>query len=330
MIYRAAVIGCGKIGTTNSLDPLIKGVCSHAGAYMACPQTELVAVCDVDRSRAEACGKQWGIKSVYSDPGQLIQEIQPEIISICSPNETHGEMLSRALASNSTRGVITEKPLTLHVPEAARLVRLAEDRNIHLAVNYSRRYSKGHAEMRAFIHSDALGKVQTVTGYYTKGIFHNGTHWLDLAHWMFGDVKQVTAFNLRNRQELDCQLDASMVFESGATAFLQGLDPSAYALFEMDVLGTKGRVRVTQEGHQIEYFAVVDSPHYSGFSTVRSIGQKNGEMENNLLNAVEDLVNSITEKRNPSCTGTDGLKALVVASSLMKSGMENRSIIISE
>ncbi len=33
------------------------------------------------------------------------------------------------------------------------------------------------------IQSGSLGTIQTVHGYYGKGLWHNGTHWLDLARW---------------------------------------------------------------------------------------------------------------------------------------------------
>ena len=45
---RTAVIGCGKVGQT------------HVQALAALPQSELVAVCDVDLTRAEALGAPYG------------------------------------------------------------------------------------------------------------------------------------------------------------------------------------------------------------------------------------------------------------------------------
>jgi hypothetical protein len=51
--YRAAVVGCGRIGSTLADDPLLAGdVMTHAEAYVVCPDTELVAVVDTDQRRA--------------------------------------------------------------------------------------------------------------------------------------------------------------------------------------------------------------------------------------------------------------------------------------
>ena len=67
MPYRAAVIGCGKIGSEYADDPRIRDIYTHAGAYTACPDTELVAVCDIDPARAKRCADRWGVRSSFVD-----------------------------------------------------------------------------------------------------------------------------------------------------------------------------------------------------------------------------------------------------------------------
>ncbi|MGN6561640.1 MAG: Gfo/Idh/MocA family oxidoreductase, partial [Thermomicrobiales bacterium] len=53
MTIRVAIVGAGNIGKT------------HARVYQANPLAELVAICDIDRARADAAAAEFGIKAYY-------------------------------------------------------------------------------------------------------------------------------------------------------------------------------------------------------------------------------------------------------------------------
>lgn len=322
MAYRAALIGCGNIGSLYAEDPLVKGIYTHAGAYAACPEIELVAVCDANSEKAQMCAKRWNVASVYSDAAQLIQEQKPEIVSVCTPDATHAEIIERALNAPSTRAILAEKPLALDEKKAAYLVQLAKERGILLAVNYSRRYSSGHARIKKLITEGELGSIQSVLGFYTKGVLHNGTHWFDLARWLIGEVESVQGFSVGSFSE-DATVNASLTFKNGAVGFLQGLDANAFSLFEMDILGTLGRIRLIDSGHRIECFKVSDSPYYTGYQTVIKTTEYDGELADTVLNAVMDLVFCLENGKEPQCSGLDGVAALRIAAASMKSAQQN-------
>lgn len=212
-----------------------------------------------------------------------------------------------------------EKPLSLDVREARQLVELANSRGVVLAVNYCRRYSAGHRRIRDLIQAEALGPIQRIAGYYTKGLFHNGTHWIDLARWLFGEIESVHGHCLRGWDGSDGQADAVLRFRTGAVGFLMGLDAEAFSLFEMDIVGTRQRVRVTDSGYRLECFEVGESPYFTGYRTLLKSWDADGDMEDTLLHAVADLVWSLRENRTPECSGADGLAALEVAAAVVES-----------
>lgn len=227
-MYRAAIIGCGKIGIINNEDPLIKGIYSHAGAYYACKKTELVAVCDIDREKAYNAAQRWNCK-FYTDLLILLQEQKPEIISICTPDITHASILEAILNNGYPKAILIEKPLALDPIKGEHLVHLAIQKNIMVAVNYSRRFCENHQKIYNIIHSGQLGTIQKVSGYYTKGIYHNGSHWLDLAVWLISNVTTVQGYP--SQTEIcgdDPTIDASLKFKNGAIGFLQGLDNALF------------------------------------------------------------------------------------------------------
>ena len=79
---RAALIGCGKMGSEYSSDIQQSGVYSHAHAYSAHPDTELVAVCDADLRRAKTFADQWNVSAHFDDYREMLAVAQPELVSI--------------------------------------------------------------------------------------------------------------------------------------------------------------------------------------------------------------------------------------------------------
>ena len=63
MIYKTAIIGCGRIGCGFD-DKSTQYIKTHAGAYSKCKKTQLVALCDIDKSKQKKYGKKYKISNI--------------------------------------------------------------------------------------------------------------------------------------------------------------------------------------------------------------------------------------------------------------------------
>ena len=87
-VFRAAIIGCGRIGAdAGEPGSGSSRIASHAASYVASPRTELVALCDVDAQRLARAGERWGDAGpvVYMEEmpvyrGQPYEELRARII----------------------------------------------------------------------------------------------------------------------------------------------------------------------------------------------------------------------------------------------------------
>ena len=129
-MLRAALFGCGMIGAGSGEPHPDLGVMTHAGAYAACPDTELVAVCDADGGRARACADRFGGRP-YTDPVALLAEQAPELVSVATPDATHAGLIDACLRAG-VRAVLAEKPLALSVAEASVLVTWTGRKGLYL------------------------------------------------------------------------------------------------------------------------------------------------------------------------------------------------------
>lgn len=321
--YRAAVIGCGYIGSR--VEELAPGnIASHAGAYKAAADTELVGVYDADSDRAQVAAAHWGTTAFLSLEA-LLGEAKPEIVSICSPTEFHAAQVEACLKDQAVLAVLAEKPLAVSLADATDLTELAANLGKPLAVNYSRRFDPGHQRVACDIRDGKLGHIQHVSGWYTKGIRHNGSHMLDLLGWFFGDVTsaEVTAVhNWENGDDDDPSIDADIEYadrgdETGTRARIFGCDAAAHNIFELFILGEAGRMRLSEGGHHIEQQLVGDDPHHPGYRALGPSDTLQTEMKDIALNAVEDLVAVLAGQRDaPASNAANACIALELAERL--------------
>ena len=312
--WRAAVIGCGWIGAGVGDDPRADGIQAHAAAYAACAATHLVGVCDADPARAATVARRFGATQAYPDAETLLAQARPQIVSICTPDATHAAILAQVLGSPDVRAVIAEKPLAAELAQARALVAQARRRNVPLAVNYTRRFAASHAEAQRRLKTGEIGTVVAVSGIYTKGVLHNGTHWFDLARWLVGDIVRVQAWPASGDPTgPDPNCHVRLTFSGGQSGFLVGLDADRYSAFEMDCLGTAGRVRISDSGMRLSWSTVGDSPYYSGYRTLLPGAEAKGGFHDVGLRLVEDVVAALATGASPRCSGEDALAALAVA-----------------
>ncbi|MBM3946872.1 MAG: Gfo/Idh/MocA family oxidoreductase [SAR202 cluster bacterium] len=310
---RAAVIGCGAIGSRRSENKKMPGVLSHAEAYRLCPNTDLVALADADAAALQRAGHLWNVEHLYRDAAALLKSERPDIVSICTPDATHADIL-RLTFDASVPAVLCEKPLATTLEEARALAAEAEGTGTVLAVNYQRRYDPMHRRVRDAIQSGTIGEVRHVTGWYTKGIVHNGTHLLDTLRFLCGEIVHVEGLNPRPGPPGDSTPDAVLTFAGGFTGFVHGCSAEEFAVFDIDVIGSRGRVRLVEEGHAVEFYTLGDSQYYPDYRQfVQAPFEPSAGLRDPLLYPVEDTVRALGTRSYPACTAADAIRALDLA-----------------
>lgn len=318
--YRAAIIGCGNIATGYSENKNFKGIQTHIAAFRYCLSTELVGVCDINLIKAINCSARWNVKA-YVKVGDLLADTKPEIVSICTPDETHSELALEVMEQSSVKGMIIEKPIALELNDIRRVIDSAKRRGITIAVNYSRRYADSHIRLQRLIKAGWIGKILHVGGLYGKGVFHTGTHWFDLARFFVGEIDCLQGFGCVDQQN-DPTIDVHMDFKCGASGFLKGIDENHYKIFEMDILGTEGRLKILNSGLNYEFYRSVSTRDNQGkFLKINCSGEAG--FKDFTLNLVEDMVCSIEGGTRPVCSAEDAFICFNIARLAKESVFKN-------
>jgi len=320
--YRAGIVGCGRIGSEFDDDPKRKSIASHAGAYSAVKRTELVAVCDADKVKLEKCGKRWNVPELYSDLEEMLEKERLDILSICTWNSTHLALTEQAVA-HGVKAIFCEKPLADGLESGRRIVKLCKDNGVILQVDHQRRFCTFHQRLQDHVRKGKIGPICQAAFYYSNGISNTGSHMIDLLRFFLGDVEWVWGFKdaAQTGNEADPNIDAMLKFKDGTVCSLHALDHRDFLLFEMDLIGTLGRLRITHSGFDLDYFKVGPSKYFSGYKEpMRAKPPVSKDLpRNNMVNGVKHLVECIDKRKESISSGEDGRKALEVIVALHES-----------
>jgi phthalate 4,5-cis-dihydrodiol dehydrogenase len=123
------------------------------------PHAEIVAACDPNEDVRTRFGQEYGI-STYASMDEMLNASGLDAVYIASPHQFHCEHVLKA----SARGVhiIVEKPLTLDLGDAQRMVDAVKKAKVHLVVGHSRSHDPVIKTMRNIVLSGEVGKVAMV------------------------------------------------------------------------------------------------------------------------------------------------------------------------
>ncbi|SDO88018.1 Predicted dehydrogenase [Nakamurella panacisegetis] len=195
---RIALVGCGDISAV------------HLDAIAAHGDAELVAVCDVERSRLTAASQRWDV-TPYPGFESMLEAERPDVVHICTPHAQHAAMTTAALRRNVN--VLVEKPVATSMADAQEVQRAAEGGSAIVGVCYQNRYNNTSQALRSLIDTGALGALRggrasvdwfRDNSYYERrpwrgtwaegggGVLINQSiHTLDLLQWFLGEVVDV-------------------------------------------------------------------------------------------------------------------------------------------
>ncbi len=197
MTIRVGVVGVGNIGTI------------HANVYKDHPKTELVAVCDIVKDKADAAAAKFGCRAFYSVREMLDSGIQLNACSVATKGEENGgehygptmELLEAGIP------VLGEKPISNRIDEGERMVALAREKRLPYAVNLNHRFTPAAIRAKEWVQADRLGKLHMINmkmwinnPVETSPWFHLRAlhpHSFDVIRYFCGDVKRVAAFMMK-------------------------------------------------------------------------------------------------------------------------------------
>lgn len=239
-ILSVAIIGAGNIAGDYDKKKINDdvGIYTHAGAYLAHGGFRLDTVFDPDQGRAEAFQHKWGIGRSAANITEIFQS-RHDAVSVCTPDETHFDIVLGILDAQCCHTVFVEKPLAMNLDQIEEITRLAEKHGINVVVNFQRRNELVHREIRDFIAAHPKDLL-SLSGLYMKGLRHNGVTMVDTISYLCGYPDAVLAYNRVFNQEVSEHSYEFVLYYPSFTATVKTTDAERffynYHIFEIDLL----------------------------------------------------------------------------------------------
>lgn len=286
-----AIIGAGNIaGGYDEKKLQDAGVYSHAGAYRAHGGFKLNTVYDLDMQRAQDFCRVWDVTSTLETLAELYAA-HHDVISICTPDKTHFDIVRNILLSGCCTTVFVEKPLAMGIDQVEEIIELADKSGIHVVVNFQRRNELVHREISELI-AERPGDLLSVSGHYMKGLRHIGITMIDTLLFLCGYPEAVLTYNRAFNQEAGEYSYEFVLYYPGFTANVKTTDADRwhynYHLFEIDLLFTDMRKTLVDISQGIRETSV--TPYaYSGVKVMndRAAGVRDTGYKFSMRDAIE-------------------------------------------
>jgi predicted dehydrogenase len=195
------MIGCGKVAD------------AHAKAYKSLPESRFIGVFDVNIQRAAEFASQYGVQA-FTDLEEMLLDPRVQSASICTPHQTHPEMV--AACAKAGVHALVEKPMAVDLKGCDLAIEAADKARIKLGVISQRRFYEPVLRVKEAIQAGKIGRpiLATVTvmgwrdeAYYKMDSWRGRwdsegggvmltqtTHQVDLFQWFMGPVEELFGY----------------------------------------------------------------------------------------------------------------------------------------
>jgi len=229
---RFGIIGCGGISYY------------HAEAIICADDAEMTCVYDTYTPNIEKFVEKYSSVRVCASVDEMVNSSDVDAVVICTPSGLHTEQAITAMQKG--KHVVVEKPMSLTLSDADRLIITAEETKTKVCVISQLRYSPAVQEMKRAIDIGALGRI--VAGslsmkyfrtheYYEAGgwrgtwemdgggaLMNQGIHGIDMFRYLMGPVDSLYGFarTQTRRIEVEDSGVALLEFKNGALGTIEG------------------------------------------------------------------------------------------------------------
>lgn len=293
-MIQVAIVGLGNIGN------------NHARCYTNNPDTKLVAVCDINKERADKAAAAYDAKAFYSIKEMLASGMKINAVSVCTAGTENGgdhytptmELLKAGLP------VLGEKPISNDLDKAKKMVALGKKKKLAYGINLNHRFTPAALRAKEWVEAGRIGQMNMINMLMwinnpneTSPHFHMRAlhpHSFDVMRYFAGDVKKVHAF-FRKGDGRKCwsNVQVNLQFKSGVIGHLTGSYDGGgpghhWGLETCEIIGQDARIVIEDacEKLTIQPRKTLESESYTYLGNMKSFG----ETFQSRINAwVEDL-----------------------------------------
>jgi UDP-N-acetylglucosamine 3-dehydrogenase len=314
------VVGAGNMGR------------HHARNYYDFADADLRAVVDVDIERARALAARFRCRAYASVDDLLVEE--PEIVaaSVVTPTRDHVETASALLSAG--KHVLVEKPIAATLTEADRLIALAEEHDVLLAVGHVERFNPAVRALKRSIERGDMGQIVSVVARRVgvmppqvkdaNVILDLAIHDVDVFRFLLDAHLPAEAFCNAGRTNGGDLFDFADVFLrfDRVACLLQVNWVTPVKIRELAVTGTRGYAEVEYVRQELRFHAAQPVHVTDSYSEVTAYSERDPQLVQHeriepLARELGEFLRAVTGRPAEIVTGREGRRSMEVVLQLV-------------
>ncbi len=327
VIYKAAIIGTGRIGYLLQKDKKREQPASHSLALSKNKRVKLAAGCDINDERLKLWHKDYSQAKAYSDFVKLMENEKPDIVVIAVDEVFHLNVTLNVI-NFKPKLIILEKPVAPDLQSALKIKKAAELKKIPIIINHERRFSKDYLLLKDLIKNNKIGNINSINASICSGmkilhedcekdgsclLIHDGTHLIDIIYNLLNYklADPVIDNIIKNKKDEVLSLFLHYNLKKDKIINIEFNGQKDYFGFELDIKGKSGRI-IIGNGY-FKFYHCVTSPYYENFkSLVRNKKIKKPKKTGYFTIMVQNCVDYLDGKSKLISTLNEGIKVLQV------------------
>ena len=351
---KLAVIGIGNMGSNHSRD------------ILKLENTELAAICDIDKERADRYGEEFGVP-VYYDYHDLFHNDQLDGVVVATPHYDHTP-ISIDFLSHGTH-VLTEKPIAVHVKDAHKMIEAylkAREKYPELlfAAMFQQRTLGYWRKIKDMIDRGELGRLMRATWiitdwfrtqfYYDSGgwratwrgegggvLLNQCPHNLDLFQWFVGVPDRVSGFATIGKYhhiEVEDEVTGFFEYENGMVGHFITTTAESPGTNRLEIVGENGvliceREKILFDRNQasaMEFIRDSDNAWNKVPHFMEEVSFESSD-ESGHANVIHNFANAILNSESSEsliAPAVEGVRSLMLGNAIMLSSFLGRPVSV--
>ncbi len=338
---KIGIVGAGGMGQ------------GHAETMKKIEEAELSAVCDCEEARVREVAQKYGVK-YFTDYKKLIDSGLAEAVIVATPHYFHPEISIYAMEHGLH--VLTEKPISVTVRQADKMVEAAKKTGKVFCVMYQSRNRGVFITAKKLIEEGKLGDIKRTLlvnpyyrsqAYYDSGswratwkgegggvLINQAPHMIDIFIMLAGLPKkfQAKARTRLHKIEVEDEVNVLLEYENGAWGYYYTCTNEVPSILYLEIAGDKGKIIFN--GETLKFFST--SVPISEFTVKNESMWASPETKEEQLNIPEtdaghgaiirNFCKAITEGEPLVSPGVEGLKSVEFINACLLSGFKNKIV----
>ena len=380
-----AMLGTGFMGKAHS-----NGWIKVAKFFDVPYEPVLKVVAGRNRETLAAFAARWGYEAFTQNWKEAVTRDDVDVVCIGTFTNTHKEMVIEA--AKHGKAVFCEKPVALSYREATEMAEAVKKAGVLNYLNHNYRRVPAVAYAKKLIDEGKIGTIYHWRGAYLQDWIMNpdfpltwhlqketanagplwdlGSHSVDLAQYLVGDITAVTAISKTFITERPLPGKGAATFTAGksegggtgkvtvddasfmvaefANGCLGSFDTSRFAggrrnRNSFEIYGSKGSIAFNfEQMNELQYYSREEDPNCQGFRTISVTEATHpyagawwapGHIigyEHAFVHAMADFLNAHKDGKTVTPNMEDGKKIMQVLEAAAKSNTEGRKVAVSE